>query len=727
MWRRRRFRLAALAFSTGFLILAGYLIYCLVTLSFNGGLAVAPTPGAMVLTARDGKELAIRGVFKGEKLAFADIPQDVVHALVATEDRRFFEHSGVDWRGSLRALWRDVIAGRAREGGSTITQQLVRMTYLSPERTLRRKVQEAMLALWIEHQLSKQQILADYLNVTYYGSGVYGIDAAAKRYFGKAARDLTLSQSAMLISLLRAPTLLNPHRNLEAARNRADLVLENMVQTRAITREQANEAHRQPASVALPPVASAGYGYFIDAASGEASRLLGMPTADINVATTVDPDMQALAEATVADYLAREGKQKAASQAALVAMAPDGAILAMVGGRDYAESQFNRVTQAQRQPGSLFKLFVYLSALERGFTPESVVVDHPLEIRNWSPENFEGRYFGPVSVRTAFAHSINGIAVQLGQKVGIKAVIETAKTLGIDSKLPDVPSLVLGTADLNLLELVRAYAAVAFNNGILVRPFTVREIRRGDHVVYQQSHSIQPAVVPPQARASMLDLLRAVVSEGTGSAARLLGSEVAGKTGTTQDSRDAWFVGFTPYILVGVWIGNDDHSPTKGVTGGDLPARIWHDFVAKLPAEKLPTLAEGGGRTLTETPPAEPPEALVALTRPEAESSEPLSGDARVIDTGNLVVDGRLVHLLGVNGQSGRAASDLSRYVGHRRVNCEPNPAKPNLYRCTVEGHDLSAAVLFNGAGRATPDATPDLVAAESEARAAARGIWTNP
>ena len=225
----------------------------------------------------------------------------------------------------------------------------------------------------------------------------------------------------------------------------------------------------------------------------------------------------------------------------------------------------------------------------------------------------------------------------------------------------------------------------------------------------------------------MLDLLRAVVSEGTGSAARLLGREVAGKTGTTQDSRDAWFVGFTPYIIIGVWIGNDDHSPTKGVTGGDLPARIWHDFVAELPAQKLPALAEGGGRTLTETPPAELPEALVALALPEAESSEPLSGDARVIDTGNIVIEGRLVHLLGVNGQSGRAASDFSRYVGRRRVNCDPNPAKPNLYRCTVEGHDLSAAVLFNGAGRVTPDATPDLVAAESEARAAARGIWTNP
>jgi membrane peptidoglycan carboxypeptidase len=493
---RWRARVAVLAFSAAFLFLFGYLAYCLGTLSFNGGLAVEPTPGAMVLADNEGKEVSIRGVFKGEKLAFADIPQNVVRALIATEDRRFFSHRGIDWHGALRALWRDVIAGEAREGGSTITQQLVRMTYLTPERTLRRKVQEAMLALWIEHQLTKQEIIEHYLNTAYFGSGVYGIDAAAKRYFGKAARTLTLSESAMLVSLLRAPTTLNPRRNLDAAQNRADLVLENMVRTGAITRGEADAAHRQPAVPALPPGAPPGVGYFVDAASAEANRLLGVRGADLNVRTTLDSEVQASAEALVAEYLASEGKRKAVSQAALVAMAPDGAILAMVGGRDYRESQFNRATQAQRQPGSLFKLFVYLTALEKGFTPESVVVDRPFEIGGWSPENFEGRYFGAVSLRTAFAHSINGVAVQLGQRVGIEAVIKTAKKLGIESKLPDVPSLALGSAEVNLLELMGAYGSVAFTDGALVRPFTVLDIRRGDHVIYQRPSSIQPAVVP---------------------------------------------------------------------------------------------------------------------------------------------------------------------------------------------------------------------------------------
>ena len=497
-WRPSRIQIGALTLSAGLVILVGYLVYCLATLSFNGGLVVAPSPPAVVLTATDGKELAIRGVFKGEKLPYADIPQDVVHALVATEDRRFFEHAGIDFRGALRALWRDSIVGHAREGGSTLTQQLVRMLYLSPERTLRRKVQEAMLALWIERQRSKQQILADYLNTSYFGAGVYGIDAAAKRYFGKAAK----TSNAQRVCDARQPAasadIAEPASQPRGSPQSSGPGCRNMVRTGAITREQADAAHRQPATPAIPPVAPPGDGYFLDSATAGANRLLGASAADLEVATTLDPDIQALAEAVVNEYLAKEGKPKGVSQAALVAIAPDGAILAMVGGRDYAESQFNRVTQAQRQPGSLFKLFVYLTALERGFTPQTTIVDRPIQIGNWSPENFEGRHFGAVSLRAAFAHSINGVAAQLGQTVEIKAVIQTAKALGVEFKLPDVPSLALGTAEVNLLELVGAYATVGFGDSGVVRPFTVKKIQRGDQVVYQNSQVVQPAVVSPQ-------------------------------------------------------------------------------------------------------------------------------------------------------------------------------------------------------------------------------------
>ncbi|MBV9637577.1 MAG: PBP1A family penicillin-binding protein [Methylobacteriaceae bacterium] len=722
-------RSAGLLVVAGILLVGGYLAYCLATLPFNGGLAVDPTPGAMVLTAADGRMLATRGVFKGEKLSFADIPQDVVHALVATEDRRFFEHPGLDWRGALRALWRDVRSGEAREGGSTITQQLVRMTYLSRERTLKRKVQEAMLALWLEHQLSKQEILARYLNMAYFGAGVFGIDAAARRYFGKAAGDLDLAESAMLVGLLRAPTAFDPHRNLEAARRRADLVLGEMIGTGAITREQADAARRQPGTLKVPAEAPLGTGFFLEAAAQEANRVLGATGTDLRLATTLDPDLQAFAETVVGRFLAAEGPAKAASQAALVAMAPDGAVLAMVGGRDYAESQFNRVTQAERQPGSLFKLFVYLTALEKGYSPGSVVVDRPVTIGDWSPENFEGRSFGPVSLHTAFAHSINGVAAQLGQAVGIKSVIATARALGIVSNMPDVPSLALGSAEVNLLEMVRAYAAVAFNDGRLVQPYTIREIRRAERVVYRQTPPDSAPVVPPQTRAAMLELLAAVVREGTGRAA-LLPGQAAGKTGTTQDNRDAWFIGFTPEIIVGVWVGNDDHSPMKGVTGGDLPARMWHDFVAGMPRGALPHLV-----ALARPAPAEQPVAAAAsvapptdgmpiLTRTEDLKPGALTGVPIVLDTATLAIDGRAIRLLGVDGLNGNAARDLSRYIRQRQVICAPSSSGSELYRCSIDGRDLSTVVLFNGGGRANGDAPADLKTAEGAARAAGTGIW---
>jgi membrane peptidoglycan carboxypeptidase len=595
------------------------------------------------------------------------------------------------------------------------------MSYLSPDRTLKRKVQEAMLALWLERQLSKQEILARYLNTAFFGDGVYGVDAAAKRYFAKPARSLTLGESAMLIGLLRAPTTFDPRRNLETARDRASLVLDQMIAAGVVSRGEAETARRAPANLRAAAQGPVGAGYFIDAAGLEAARLVGSVSADLTLRTTLDPDIQAQADDAVRGYLAGEGKAKAATQAALIAMRPDGAILGMVGGRDYGESQFNRATLAERQPGSLFKFFVYLAALKHGLTPDTMAVDRPVEIGNWRPDNFDGRYFGRVPLRAAFAHSLNSVAAQLGQSVGVPAIVQTAKELGIRSNLPDVPSLAHGSAEVNLMEMVRAYAAVAFNDGRLIEPHAVSEIRRGERVYYREEASTSPTVVDASTRSEMLDLLSAVVRNGTGRAAQT-SSVVGGKTGTTQENRDAWFIGFTPELIVGVWVGNDDHSPMKGVTGGDLPARIWRDFVTRIPPEKLRGPMANAHSAEVAPAPERPAVPAPAKTEPGAPAL--VTGVPEVLDTATLAIDGRPVRLLGVDGLSGTAAWHLGRYIRRRPVICTADQAKAGFYRCTVDGRDLSAAVLFNGGGRANADATPDLQRAESAARSSGTGVW---
>ena len=589
----------------------GYLAYCILTFPASGGLAAEPTPSALVVEARSGQVFATRGVFKGDKLAPAEVPAILANAIVAIEDRHFYEHGGFYVPSLLRAAYRNLVSGATREGGSTITQQLARLMYLAPERTLKRKVQEAVLTIWLEQKLSKQEILAGYLNTAYFGAGVYGVDAAAKRYFGRTAKELSLSEAAMLAGLVRAPSALSPSRNLDGARQRASLVLDAMVQTGAISGEEADNARQQPATLRIPPESPAGTNYFVDMLSADVKRVVGSFSTDLNVRSTLDLNLQAIAENVIARRLASEGGKKNVSQAALVAMAPNGAILALVGGRDYNESQFNRATQAKRQPGSLFKLFIYLAALEKGFTPDMVAIDAPVRLGNWEPENYGGRYQGQVTLRTAFAHSLNSVAVQLSQAVGINSVIETARRLGIQSDLPAVPSLALGAAEVTLLEMTRAFAAVAAN-AESIEPYAIEAITKGDQTVFARNKS---AAQPPRsqsARLAMRDLLAAVVREGTGRAARL-SIPTAGKTGTTQENRDAWFIGFTPDIVVGVWVGNDDNSPTRGVVGGDLPARIWSDFVsqsipvrAKAARKEAETVGRAG--TISRRPPLTPPE-----------------------------------------------------------------------------------------------------------------------
>lgn len=570
--RKRRWLAAAVVLV---LLPAAYVAFCLLTIPFAGAPPPQTTPGALVIQADDGRPFAIRGLLKGDNLAPEQIPPVLAASVTAIEDRRFYSHGGIDLRGTARAAWHD-LTGRHLEGGSTITQQLARRLYLTPERTLRRKVQEAALAIWLDHRFSKQQILAQYLNTAYFGDGAYGIDAAARRYFGKTAQQLTLSEAAMLAGLIRAPSELDPSRNFAGAEQRAAVVLGAMAREGDITGQQADAARQHPAVLRMPAVTPPGNNYFIDAVTAEAKSLTGSHTEDLTVRTTLNGEMQRLAETVVAKRLAA-GKNKDASQAALVALAPDGAILAMVGGRNYRTSQFNRVTQARRQPGSLFKLFVYLAALRQGYTPDSVVVDQPVNVGDWEPDNYGDRYYGPVTLRTAFAHSLNSVAVQLAEAVGIDRVIATAKQFGVRSELPNVPSVALGSGAVTLLEMTRAFAGIASNTAG-IDTYAVRDIANKDGAVYTrtppQFASVDNAVVHAEA----LDLLTSVVREGTGRAARL-DRPTGGKTGTSEDYHDAWFVGFSSDMIVGVWVGNDDNTPMDNVTGGSLPAAIWHDFV----------------------------------------------------------------------------------------------------------------------------------------------------
>ncbi|ACL55547.1 PBP1A family penicillin-binding protein [Methylobacterium nodulans] len=700
------------------LLIAGLVVYALATLPVNGGLAIEPTASALVVRAEGGQAFATRGVIKGAKLNPREVPKVLAEAIVAIEDRRFYAHHGIDLRGLARAAFRNLAAGGTREGGSTLTQQLVRMSYLSQDRTLKRKVQEAILALWLESQLPKEEILTRYLNAAYFGAGVYGADAAAQRYFGKPARDLSLSEAAMLAGLVRAPSQLAPHRNLDGARGRAAQVLEAMVETGAITPAEAEAARRNPAAVQVPTDTPVGTNYFVDMVADQAKALIGAGPADASLRTTLDLTLQNIAESVLARRLDQDGERRKVSQGALVAMATDGAILAMVGGRDYAESQFNRVTQARRQPGSIFKLFVYLTALRNGYRPDSVMMDRPTQVGEWEPENYGGRYRGAVTLRSAFAQSINTVAVQLAEAVGIPAVIETAKALGVQSDLPNLPSLALGSAETTLLELTRAYAAVAAG-AESVEPYAIRQIASRDQILYTRPATALPPARDTAARAGMLDLLAAVMREGTGKGARVA-VPAGGKTGTTQDNRDAWFIGFAGDLVVGVWLGNDDNAPMQGVTGGDLPAAIWRDFVTQALAVRGRAAKAQAAR-----PERPPPRSEMAAADPDADQRPgrgSLRGTPSVIDTGTLNLDGQTVRLLGVEGLAGRNARELGRYLRRRDVACLP--AEGGAYRCSLDGQDLSELILFNGGGRAGADATPDLLAAEEQARSNRIGIW---
>ncbi|HEY0184332.1 MAG TPA: PBP1A family penicillin-binding protein [Rhodopila sp.] len=520
---------------------------------------------SLTLEDRSGHVIATFGDLVGEPLRLKAFAPALPAAVVAVEDRRFWHHPGIDPLGLLRAAWINVTAGRVVQGGSTLTQQVAKTLFLTNARTTKRKVQELLLTLWLERHFTKQEILEIYLNRVYLGSGAWGMDAAARMYFGVSARRLTLAQAAVLAGLPRAPSRFNPRVNPAAALARAKEVLGTMVEAGAITPEQAQAAAAQ---IAFPPSPTAP-GWFADWVANQSQSLLA-PDADAIVRTTLDNRDQAVAEARLSALLDGPGAAADVGEGAVVILdAATGAVRAMVGGRNFRASPFNRAVLARRQPGSSFKPFVWLTALETGLTPDDTVLDGPIRIGTWSPVNFERRYLGEITLEEALAQSINTASVRLLMRSGgAKAVAATAARLGIADRLPNDASLALGTGEVGLLELTAAYAAF-FNGGNRVVPFGLERMPHRPE-----------RVIEPRVAAMMSHMLGAVVNRGTGHAAALAGRAVAGKTGTTQDSRDAWFIGAVKGVLIGVWLGNDDNQPMKGVMGGTLPARLFHDIAA---------------------------------------------------------------------------------------------------------------------------------------------------
>jgi penicillin-binding protein 1A len=560
------------------IVLIGAVIWAGAHLPPIQSLEIPKRPPSIEITGLDGSVLAQRGEMAGANVALKDLPPYLPKAFIAIEDRRFYSHFGVDPFGILRAAVTNLLHHGVSQGGSTLTQQLAKNLFLTQERTLLRKLQEAELALWLERKYSKNEILELYLNRVYFGSGAYGVEAAAQRYFGKSAKNVTLGEAAMLAGLVKSPSRLAPNRNPEGAEARAKTVLAAMAEAKFITEAQAQAASAHPAQ-SVKPAGAGTVNYVADWVSEVLDDLVGQIEQSIVVETTIDPRLQSAAEAAVIDELAAKSVKFNVSQGALVAMTPDGAVRAMVGGRNYAESQFNRAVTARRQPGSAFKPFVYLTAIEAGLTPDTVRLDAPLDVKGWKPENYTHEYFGPVTLTQALAMSLNTVAVRVGLEVGPKNVVRTAHRLGIASKLEPNASIALGTSEVSVTELVGAYATFA-NGGYAVSPHVVTRIKTVDGKLLYVRQPDQPnQVIEPHNVAMMNSMMEQTLISGTARKAEIQGWQAAGKTGTSQDFRDAWFIGYTSHLVTGVWLGNDDNSPTKKTTGGGLPVEVWSRFM----------------------------------------------------------------------------------------------------------------------------------------------------
>lgn len=556
--------------------------------------SIPERPPNLKVVSVEGTVIANRGATGGEALALEDMSPFIPQAVIAIEDRRFYSHFGVDPLGLARAIVTNIASGRTVQGGSTLTQQLAKNLFLSPERTVERKIQEVLLSFWLEHKFTKDQILAMYLNRVYFGSNAYGVEAAARRYFSKSARDVNLGEAALLAGLLKAPSRLSPARDPEAAEARAQVVLGAMREEGFITDDEIKTAMSQPPTTAKRYWTGAGQ-YVADMVLDETRRLIGTIGEDLLVETTIDMVLENKAEAVIVETLEAEGDKLRASQAALVSIDGTGAIRALVGGKDYAESQFNRAVKAKRQPGSAFKPFVYAAALETGLRPDSTRNDAPVRIGNWTPENYDEKYRGPVTLSNALANSLNTIAAQLVMEVGPDHVIKLAHRLGIESELQSNASIALGTSEVSLLELTAAYAPF-MNGGYKATPHIIRRISTTDgKVLYENDYAEPPRVLSEPVVAEMNRMMKGVITDGTGKKARLDRWEAAGKTGTTQSFRDALFVGYTSNLTTGVWFGNDDGQSMKKVTGGGLPAKAWHDFMTTAHSGLTPVPLAGEG------------------------------------------------------------------------------------------------------------------------------------
>ncbi|MFG1478080.1 PBP1A family penicillin-binding protein [Xanthobacter sp. V4C-4] len=541
---------------------------------------------AVTFLDRYGNIIGERGVRQNDTVPLEDFPDHLIKATLATEDRRFYEHWGIDVAGTLRALVTNARAGGVRQGGSSLSQQLAKNLFLSNERTFERKIKEAFLAIWLEARLTKSQILKLYLDRAYLGGGAYGVDAAARYYFGKSVREVNLAEAAMMAGLFKAPSKYAPHVNLPAARARASTVLDNLVESGFMTEGQVFGARRNPATPvdrrdeAVPD-------YYLDYAFGEVKKLVDQLPASVTerifvVRTGLDPNIQKVSEAALEQSLREFGRDYKASQGGIVVMEPNGTVRAMVGGRDYGASQFNRATDALRQPGSSFKPFVYTVALMNGFKPSTIVQDAPICLGNWCPQNYGRSYMGSITLQTALQHSLNTVAVRLAEKFGRKKIVDLAHQMGVRTPLPISAPLPLGAAEVTLVDMTTAYSVFA-NGGRSVYPHAVVEMRIGNgEVVWRFDRDAPPPVqiIPTPQLHDINAMLNNVVENGTGRRARLVNAKVAGKTGTTNAYRDAWFMGFTGNYVAGVWFGNDDYASLNKMTGGSLPAMTWQKVMA---------------------------------------------------------------------------------------------------------------------------------------------------
>lgn len=584
--------------ATAGLVVAAALVTMMVyyTIAFPHPLAIRSKEHAPVvrILARDGSVLAERGA-GADYMPLDLLPKHVWGAVVATEDRRFFDHYGLDPLGLARAFFINLRAGRFVQGGSTLTQQLAKNLFLSPERTLARKFEELGLALWLELRLSKADILELYLNRVYFGSGAYGIEAASQRYFDKSARELTLAEAALIAGLLKAPSKYSPASSPDMARARSRVVLAKMLEAGIITFEQERRAQDERLTFIEPKAhrEASSFGYAIDYVLDQLPPLADGGDGEVIVETTFDANLQQQASEIVASALAKDGPRLGAQQAAAVVLDTEGGIRAMVGGSDFKTTQFNRAVKARRQPGSSFKPFVYLAALESGMTPETIAYDLPISIGGWAPRNDNGEYIGEVTLRQALAQSINSVAVRLNQIVGTRKTIAVANRLGIGSPLGNDGSLALGTSEVSLLEMAGAYDVLA-NGGDKVEPHAIRRVRMSSgRVLFARDVPRNVQIVDPLVVGSMNDMMNAGLVAGTGRRAGLMQHPAAGKTGTTQEFRDAWFIGYTAHLTGGVWLGNDDGKPMRRAVGGGLPADIWHRIMEVAHRGKAPLLLPG--------------------------------------------------------------------------------------------------------------------------------------